>query len=60
MATTPHGSSSPASTSADFDMRQAEEMWKNFNRLAKWGIIVCLIVLSCMAIFLTGNPPPQP
>ncbi|HTP81746.1 MAG TPA: hypothetical protein VMQ11_02320 [Alphaproteobacteria bacterium] len=59
MATTPHGSSN-ASTSANFDMRQAEEMWTNFNRLAKWGIIITVIVLTCMAMFLTGSHPPQP
>jgi hypothetical protein len=59
MATTPHGSSS-ASSSANFDMRQAEEMWSNFNRLAKWGVILTVIVLTGMAIFLTGSHPPQP
>ena len=59
MATTPPGSSSP-SPSANFDMRQAEEMWANFNRLSKWGIILVIIVLTGMAIFLTGGHPPQP
>ncbi len=59
MANTPHGSSN-ASTSANFDMRQAEEMWTNFNKLAKWGIILAIIVLAGMAIFLTGGHPPQP
>ncbi|MBV8535417.1 MAG: aa3-type cytochrome c oxidase subunit IV [Alphaproteobacteria bacterium] len=59
MATTPHGSSN-VSTSANFDMRQAEEMWANFNRLAKWGGILVLILLIGMAMFLTGSHPPQP
>lgn len=57
MATPSHGSStSPAAS--NYDMRQAEEMWKNFNRMAKWGIILAIIVLAGMAMFLTGNHPP--
>ncbi len=52
---------SPAShggnSSSDFDMRQSEEMWKNFNRLAKWMVIGTIIVLALMAFFLTGDHP---
>lgn len=49
-----HGSShnAPATTS-DFDMRQQDEMWANFNRLAKWLIAISIIVLAGMAMFLT-------
>ncbi|HEX9466172.1 MAG TPA: aa3-type cytochrome c oxidase subunit IV [Alphaproteobacteria bacterium] len=57
MANAPHGSPTTASR---FDMRQAEETWKNFNRLAKWMMIITLIVLVFMAAFLTGSHPPRP
>ena len=60
MATPSHGSSHTSPAASDFDMRQAEEMWKNFNRLAKWVIILSIIVVTGMAIFLTGGHPPQP
>jgi len=56
MANAPHGSSSGSS---NFDMRQAEETWANFNKLAKWLIILSIIVLAGMAIFLTGHHPPK-
>lgn len=59
MSTPSHGSTPGASVSSNFDMRQQEEMWANFNRLAKWIVIVCVIVLAGMAMFLTGNPTPQ-
>ncbi len=56
MATTSHGSSHTAPAGAsNFDMRQQEEMWTNFNRLAKWLIILSVIVLAGMATFLTGH-----
>jgi len=58
MATPSQGS--PSTSSANFDMHQAEEMWKNFNRLSKWGMILVIIVLASMAMFLTGGHPPQP
>ena len=45
--------------SSNFDMRQSEETWANFNRLAKWGIILTIIVLAGMALFLTGSHPPK-
>ena len=59
MSTPSHGSNLGASASSNFDTRQQEEMWANFNRLAKWIVILCVIVLAGMAMFLTGNPPPQ-
>ncbi len=61
MATTSHGSSpsTPAGAS-NFDMRPQEEMWANFNRLAKWLVIVSIIVLAGMAMFLTGHHTPIP
>ena len=52
--------SSGAGNQSNFDMRQSQEMWKNFNRIAKWTIIVCIIVLAGMALFLTGGHPPKP
>jgi aa3 type cytochrome c oxidase subunit IV len=58
MATPSHGSN--ASTSANFDMRQAEDMWKNFNRIAKWMAVFTIILLICMAMFLTGHHAPLP
>lgn len=61
MATTSHGSSHNAPAGAsNFDMRPQEEMWANFNRLAKWMIILSIIVLAGMAMFLTGNHTPMP
>lgn len=45
---------------SNFDMRQSEETWKNFNRLAVWTIVGCLILVVFMAIFLTGGHPPRP
>ena len=55
-----HGSSHNApATASGFDMRQQKETWANFNRLAKWVVALCIIVLAGMAMFLTGNPPPQ-
>lgn len=50
---TPSHSSSTATSS--YDMRQADETWKNFNRLTKWIAITCIVVLACMALFLTGH-----
>jgi hypothetical protein len=42
-----------------FDMHQSEETWGSFLRLAKWIMIMVVILLVFMAIFLTGgNPPP--
>lgn len=38
-----------------FDMTQSEETWANFLSLAKWTVIVSLIVLVGMALFLTGG-----
>ncbi len=55
MANAPHGST----TGSNFDMRQAEETWVNFNRIAKWMIILSIIVLGGMALFLTGHHPPK-
>lgn len=52
MSTPTHGSHTTTAAS-NFDMRQQEEMWTNFNRLAKWVIILCVIVLVGMGIFLT-------
>ena len=44
-----------------FDMHQSTETWDNFLRLAKWIIILLVILLAWMALFLTGgNPPPVP
>jgi hypothetical protein len=59
MATPSHGGSNSPATS-NYDMRQAEEMWKNFNRLAKWVMILTIILLVGMATFLTGNHAPLP
>jgi hypothetical protein len=59
MSTPSHGSTPGGSASSNFDMRQQEEMWVNFNRLAKWIVILCVIVLVGMAVFLTGSPTPQ-
>jgi hypothetical protein len=44
---------------SNFDMRQADETWVNFNRLAKWTIILTIILLAGMALFLTGSHPPK-
>jgi hypothetical protein len=44
---------------SNFDMRQADETWANFNRLAKWTIILTIAVLAGMALFLTGSHPPK-
>jgi hypothetical protein len=42
-----------------FDMHQSTETWGNFISLAKWIIVLTVILLALMAIFLTGgNPPP--
>jgi hypothetical protein len=57
MATPTHGNTTG---SGNFDMHQSEEMWKNFNRIAKWIIILTIIVLVGMASFLTGNHAPLP
>ena len=57
MANAPHGN---PGTASPFDMRQQEETWKSFNRMAKWGIIITLVVLVGMAMFLTGGHPPKP
>ena len=44
-----------------FDMHQNVETWDNFLRLAKWIVILVVILLAWMAMFLTGgNPPPVP
>lgn len=60
MSSPSHGSSHNApATANNWDMRQQDEMWGNFNRLAKWVIILSVIVLVGMAIFLTGNATPQ-
>jgi len=42
-----------------YDMRQSEETWQNFNRLATWTIVGCLALVVFMAIFLTGGHPPK-
>jgi hypothetical protein len=57
MANAPHGN---PGTSSNFDMRPLEETWHNFNRLAKWVIILTLILVVGMAVFLTGYHPPKP
>lgn len=59
MATSSHGSSN-SSAASNYDMHQAEEMWKGFNRMFKWGGILVLIVLIGMAMFLTGHHEPLP
>jgi hypothetical protein len=51
---------SPSGDHSKFDMRQSEETWKNFNRLAVWTLVGCLIIVVGMAIFLTGGHPPKP
>jgi Bacterial aa3 type cytochrome c oxidase subunit IV len=51
---TPHGSNT---TSSNYDIRQSEEAWKNFNTISKWVIIGCVILLAGMALFLTGSHP---
>ena len=38
-----------------YDMRPHDEAWAGFNRLAKWIIIMCIILVLGMAIFLTGD-----
>ena len=43
--------------SSNYDMKQAEETWVNFNRLAKWTIILTIVILAGMALFLTGTHP---
>lgn len=35
------------------DIRQQQEMWKNFTRLAKWTVIITATTLALMAAFLT-------
>jgi hypothetical protein len=51
---------SPSSDHSNYaHLRQHEETWKNFNRLAMWIIIGALIVLAGMAFFLTGGHPPK-
>ncbi len=42
-----------------FDMHKPEETWKNFNRLAVWLIVSCVVLVIGMAIFLTGGHPPK-
>ena len=51
---------SPSGDHSNFDMRQPEEAWKNFNRLSLWVLIGCIIIVAGMAIFLTGGHPPKP
>lgn len=51
---------SPSGDHSNFDMRQSEETWKNFNRLAVWIIVGTIIILAGMAFFLTGGHPPKP
>lgn len=35
------------------DIRQQQEMWNDFTRLAKWTLITVSATLALMAIFLT-------
>jgi hypothetical protein len=56
MASPSHGNNQQS----NFDMRQPEETWKNFNRLAVWTLASCLVLVVFMAIFLTGGHPPKP
>jgi cell division protein FtsX len=45
MATEPNAPS-------NFDMRQNVETWHAFNRLAKWIVGFCVLLLILMAMFL--------
>lgn len=38
-----------------FDMTQSLETWQSFQSLAKWIVILSVILLAGMAIFLTGT-----
>lgn len=40
---------------SDFDMRQSNEMWDNFQRISKWIVICAVILLLLMGYFLTGK-----
>lgn len=50
---------SPSGDHSNFDMRQSEETWKTFNKLAVWVIVGTIILLAGMAFFLTGGHPPK-
>jgi hypothetical protein len=41
-----------------FDMRQSEETWIAFLRLAKWIVGLSVVTVVLMALFLTGSHPP--
>jgi Ni,Fe-hydrogenase I cytochrome b subunit len=43
-----------------FDMRTHEETWANFGRLAKWIVILTIVLVIGMGLFLTGGHPPKP
>lgn len=45
---------------SQYDMRQAEDAWKNFNRLSSWTLGAVIVLVIFMAIFLTGGHPPKP
>ena len=40
-----------------FDMRQSEETWGSFLRLAKWIVGLTIVLVIFMALFLTGGHP---
>lgn len=56
MASPSHGNNQHS----NYDMRQAEDAWKNFNKLAIWVIVGSLAIVVFMAVFLTGGHPPKP
>lgn len=39
-----------------FDMSAPTDTWATFQKLAKWVVILCVILLIFMAMFLTGRP----
>jgi hypothetical protein len=51
---------SPSGDHSNYDMRQAEDAWKNFNRLSTWTLGCVIVLVIFMAIFLTGGHPPKP
>ena len=40
-----------------YDMRQSEETWVAFLRLAKWTVGLTVVLVIFMALFLTGGHP---
>ena len=36
----------------EYDMSQANEMWKSFGRIARWVVGISIVTLALMAMFL--------